>query len=266
MTVVEKSATALNSGANWQRWEPHVHAPGTIFNDQFKGDWPSYLDALENAEPPIRAIAVTDYYMLDTYRTVCKEKSKGRLPQCEMIFPNVELRLDVGTAKAWVNIHLLVSPEDDRHIDELGRFLARLSFRAYEDTFVCQAQDLIRLGRAAKPETIAENAALKVGAEHFKVSFEQLRQEYRSSAWAQKNILIAVAGGQGDGSSALQSGADQTLRRELERFAHIIFSSNPNQREFWLGRKGLDADGVKAVYDHLKPCLHGSSSPKESHL
>lgn len=260
MTVVEKLAITLNAGASWQRWEPHVHAPGTIFNDQFKGDWANYLEALENAEPPIKVIAVTDYYLLDTYQKVCAEKATGRLPQCEMLFPNVELRLDVGTAKAWINIHLLVSPEDDRHVDELARFLSRLSFRAYEDTFICQVQDLVRLGKAAKPEVIADNAALRVGAEHFKVSFEQLRQEYKNSAWAQKNILIAVAGGQGDGSSALQNGADQTLRRELERFAHIIFSSNPNQREFWLGRKTLDADGIRAAYDHLKPCLHGSDA------
>jgi len=28
----------LNLGSRWQRWEPHVHAPGTtIFNDQFAG-------------------------------------------------------------------------------------------------------------------------------------------------------------------------------------------------------------------------------------
>ena len=27
----------FNSGARWHRWEPHVHAPGTILNDQFAG-------------------------------------------------------------------------------------------------------------------------------------------------------------------------------------------------------------------------------------
>ena len=33
-----------------------------------------------------------------------------------------------------LNIHLLVSPDDPQHIAELKRFLARLTFRAHEDT------------------------------------------------------------------------------------------------------------------------------------
>jgi len=250
----------LNSGSNWLRWEPHVHAPGTIFNDQFKGDWASYLDALETAEPPIRAIAVTDYYLLDTYRMVCAEREKGRLSGCGLVFPNVELRLDVGTAKSWINFHLLVSPEDENHVEELARFLSRLSFRAYDDTFVCSVPDLMRLGRKADPSIVADSTALRLGAERFKVSFEQIRSEYKQNGWAQKNILIAVAGGQTDGTSALQKGADQTLREEIERFAHIIFSSNANQREYWLGRRTHTPEQIRATYDGLKPCLHGSDA------
>lgn len=250
----------LNSGSNWLRWEPHVHAPGTIFNDQFKGDWESYLAALEAADPPIRAIAVTDYYLLDTYRNVCAEKKKGRLSGCGLVFPNVELRLNVGTAKSWINFHLLVSPEDENHLEELSRFLSRLSFRAHDDTFVCSVADLTRLGRKADPSIVADTAALRLGAERFKVSFDQFRSEFKESAWAQRNILVAVSGGQTDGTSALQQGADKTLRQEIERFAHIIFSSNLNQREYWLGRRVHSPEQIRAIYDGLKPCLHGSDA------
>jgi len=69
----------FNSGAHWQRWDPHVHAPGTVLNDQFKGDWNSYLQQLETADPPIRAIGVTDYYGTDLYERVLTEKQNGRL-------------------------------------------------------------------------------------------------------------------------------------------------------------------------------------------
>jgi hypothetical protein len=27
----------ISAGSLWRRWEPHVHAPRTIFNNQFKG-------------------------------------------------------------------------------------------------------------------------------------------------------------------------------------------------------------------------------------
>jgi hypothetical protein len=64
----------LSSGSRWLRWDPHVHAPGTLLNDQFKGDWEGYLKALEESSPPIRAIGVTDYYLLDTYRQLVEHK------------------------------------------------------------------------------------------------------------------------------------------------------------------------------------------------
>ncbi|WP_313201076.1 TrlF family AAA-like ATPase [Pseudomonas sp.] len=254
----------LSSGSRWLRWEPHVHAPGTLFNDNFKGDWDGYLKALENSSPQISAIAVTDYYLLDTYRQLVEHKQSGRLPNCELLFPNVEIRFDVGTAKSWINAHLLVCPDEQDHLDELERFLASLSFKAFDDEFRCTPSDLKRLGKKAKPEIVDDRAALRHGAERFKVSFQELRDKYKHSQWAQDNLIIAVAAKQNDGTAALQDGADEVLRQEIERFAHIIFASNPNQREFWLGRKGLSAASLVERYNGLKPCLHGSDAHQTS--
>jgi superfamily II DNA/RNA helicase len=39
----------ISPGSEWHRWEPHIHAPGTVLNT-----------------PRIEAIAVTDYYVTDT--------------------------------------------------------------------------------------------------------------------------------------------------------------------------------------------------------
>jgi len=128
----------FSSGSRWHRWEPHIHAPGTVLNDQFKGpdSWEQYLAALETAAPTIRAVGVTDYYSTETYERVCVEKRNGRLPSCVLLFPNIEMRLGIGTVKGkWVNVHLLVSPEHEDHVIELKRFLSRLSFNAYEDSF-----------------------------------------------------------------------------------------------------------------------------------
>lgn len=60
----------LNRGSQWHRWDPHIHSPGTVLNDQFRGGnaWNQYLDALEAEDPPIRAIGVTDYYLTDNYK------------------------------------------------------------------------------------------------------------------------------------------------------------------------------------------------------
>ena len=65
-----------------------------------------------------------------------------------------------------------------------------------------------------------------------------------------------MAGAKGDGTSGLQDGADQILRQQLERFAHVIFASAPAQREYWLGRK-TSRQNIVETYGGLKPCLHG---------
>lgn len=234
-------------------------------NNQFGGPtaWSDYLTALEKATPVIEAIAVTDYYVTDTYEEVLRHKAEGRLPAAKLIFPNVELRLDVATAKGgFVNLHLLVSPEDPKHIEELQRLLSRLQFNVMQDRFDCTRADLIRLGKKADPDITVDRAALSYGANQFKVNFQKLREVFSESGWAKQNILIAVAGGATDGTSGVREAADQTIRREIESFAHVIFASSSGQREFWLGQKDLGLDEMRARYGGLKPCLHGSDAHK----
>lgn len=234
-------------------------------NDQFKGPnaWGDYLSALERATPIIEAIGVTDYYVTDTYEQVRKHKAAGRLAAVKLVFPNVELRLDVATAKGgFVNLHLLVSPEDSQHIEELQRLLSRLQFNVMRDRFDCTRADLVRLGKKADPKITDPAAALKYGASQFKVNFQQLREVFADSAWAKENILIAVAGGATDGTSGVREASDQTIRREIESFAHAIFAGSSAQREFWLGRGSLTPLEIKGRYGGLKPCLQGSDAHK----
>ena len=49
----------LSRGSEWRRWEPHIHAPGTVMNNQFSGPtaWNDYLAALEQATPVIEVKA-----------------------------------------------------------------------------------------------------------------------------------------------------------------------------------------------------------------
>ncbi|WP_412458311.1 TrlF family AAA-like ATPase [Pseudomonas palleroniana] len=259
------SGDQLHRGSEWRRWEPHIHAPGTAMNNQFSGPtaWEDYLSALEHASPTIEAIAVTDYYVTDTYQEVLHHKALGRLPATQLIFPNVELRLDVATAKGgFVNLHLFVSPEDPNHIDELQRLLSRLQFNAMRDRFDCTRADLIRLGKKADPNITDDHIALAYGANQFKVNFQKLREVFGESEWAKKNVLIAVAGGANDGTSGVREAADQTIRREIEGFAHVIFASSAAQREFWLGLRDLSRSDIRSLYGGLKPCLHGSDAHK----
>jgi hypothetical protein len=252
----------VSRGSEWRRWEPHIHAPGTVLNNQFGGRdaWTSYLTTLEGVTPKIEAIAIADYYVTDTYEEVLRQHFAGRLPDVQLIFPNIEVRLDVAARSGFVNLHLLVSPEDPDHLVEVRRILTRLQFNAHGDCFDCTHEELIRLGKRADPTITDDRAALAHGATQFKVNFSQLREVFNESDWAKKNILIAVAGGSDDGTSGLRQAADATLRQEIEKFSHIIFASSPAQREFWLGQRAVSVDDLRARYNGCKPCLHGSDA------
>jgi len=252
----------ITRGSEWHRWEPHIHGPGTVLNNQFGGNdpWDSYLSALESCTPTIEALAVTDYYTTETYEEVVRRKAAGRLPNVKLLFPNIELRLDVAAKKGFVNLHLLVNPHDPAHVEEINRFLSRLQFNAFDDRFDCTKADLIRLGKTADASIKDDRRALVHGATQYKVNFDSLRKAFRESAWTNNNVLIAIAGGEGDGTSGVRQAADQTIRQELEKFSHVIFASSSAQREFWLGKRALSVDDLQDRYSGYKPCLHGSDA------
>lgn len=253
----------ISRGSEWRRWEPHIHAPGTLLNNQFKEPdaWGKYLTSLETATPTIEAVGVTDYYITDLYEEVLRYHEKeNRLSGVGLIFPNIELRLDVGTKSGFVNIHLLINPKDKDHLAKIHRFLSRLHFSAFEDQFDCTRPELIRLGYKSEPNTKDDRTALRHGVEQFKVNFKELRNVWRENAWAKENILIAVAGGSSDGTSGVRQPADKIIRQEIEKFAHIIFSGSEKQRKFWLGLHGPNEAQIREYYGCLKPCLHGSDA------
>jgi len=253
----------ISRGSEWRRWEPHIHAPGTLFNNQFGGGdpWEAYLTTLEATSPKVEVIAVTDYYVTDTYEEFLRRKTTSRLPDVGLVFPNIEIRLDVAAKSGFVNLHLLVSPEDPDHLLQVRRILTRLQFHAHGDRFDCTREELIRLGKRADTSIVDDHAALVHGATQFKVNFAELRSVYKESDWAKANILIAVAGGAGDGTSGLRQATDTTIRQEIEKFSHVIFSSNPSQREFWLGKRdNVSVERLQERYDGCKPCLHGSDA------
>ena len=254
----------LKPGSLWRRWDPHIHAPGTVFNDQFGGDgsWEEYLTRIEQSSPRIEALGITDYFSLDIYEEVCDWKSNGRLSEVGLIFPNVELRYAVGTAKgAPVNFHLLISPDDPEHATQARRFLEGLTFKSGDETYRCRRDELIRLGRSHSGQHLDEKAAHREGANQCKIEVDAFIGAWNDNTWIQKNALIAVSASSKDGSAGLQGDASlAALRRKIENIAHIIFSSQPKQRDFWLGQGVETADNLTRIYGGPKPCLHGSDA------
>jgi ABC-type lipoprotein export system ATPase subunit len=243
-----------------------MHAPGTLLSDQFQGNWETYLQKLEMSSPPIRALGVTDYFCIQTYRRVREFKAKGRLPNVALLFPNIEMRLDIKTEKKRpVNLHLLFSPDAPNHEAEIERIVGQLKLEYLDRSYLCTLPELTALGQKFLGQESADLAALRSGANQFKVTLSDLRELFRKERWLRQNCLIAVAGSSNDGTAGLQNDDSYAvMRREIERFAHIIFASTPSQIEFWLGRTvNHDRSFIEKTYGALKPCLHGSDAHRE---
>ncbi len=256
----EINVIANPAGSVWHRWDPHIHMPGTLKNDNFSGEdvVEDYINLLNEATPPIRAIGITDYYVLDSYEKLLALKLEGKLPHVELLFPNIELRFLVNAGKGSpINVHLVVCPDDPDHVNKTKRFLGNLKFDYGGEQYGCTNDELIRLGYAFNPNAENDIHALKLGVEQSKVTPENLRMAFKNSGWARENIMVAVAASKNDGTAQLQDSGLKALREELQRLCQIIFSSRPSDQDYWCGKGADTLEHITQTYGGPKPCLHG---------
>ena len=249
-------------GSIWHRWDPHIHIPGTLKNDFKKGTLDEFIQKVNTSSPPIKALGITDYCVLDSYEKVLPIFRDGKLPNVKLLFPNIELRFAVSAGGGSpINFHLLVSPDEDDHIERTKRFLGDIKFEYEGENFGCNNEDLIRLGKAYHRSQADKKDLLKIGVEQFKVELNQLKEVFKSHDWARGNIMVAIAVGQNDGTAQLQHESGLTaLREEIQRMSHIIFSGNPKDRDYWCGQREDLEEKIIEKYRNLKPCLHGSDA------
>ena len=239
------------------RWDPHLHTPGTLLNDQFGGDWDAFFKAIEAATPAPTALGVTDYFTLRGYKEFVRRRTTGQLPSVELVFPNVELRLTTETRDGkGINLHFLVSPDEPDHVAAMEERLARLSFRYLDTPFPCTDDGLRKLGRAQPNKAgLQDEAALREGASQFKAELSQVRALF-DDAWTRANVLVAVAAGEDGLAGLAKDSGFRATREELGRLADILFSGSPGDRTFWLGQH----PDFKAIKQTIKPCFHGSDA------
>lgn len=80
-------------GSEWRRWDPHLHAPGTLLSDQFARQangvpsWEEFLVRIEQASPAVSVLGVTDYFSIRTYSKAREFKAAGRMAGVDLLFP-----------------------------------------------------------------------------------------------------------------------------------------------------------------------------------
>nr|WP_321411899.1 hypothetical protein [uncultured Allomuricauda sp.] len=260
-------------GSEWRIWDLHIHTPGTKKNDQFNGatledKWLNYITSINSTTEEISVIGITDYFSIENYFRFKGHVSKGEITKSfDFIIPNIELRvLPVTGSSTPINIHCLFNPAMDSEIET--RFLAKLQFSYLNSNYSATKSELIRFGRDhTNNPSLDENTAYKKGVEQFVVTIESLNVIFKNDPILRQNTIIVVSNRSTDGVTGavnhedffINKGESQldATRQSLYQFSDAIFSSNPKDRDYFIG-KSVDNDKiVTRKCGSLKPCYHG---------
>ena len=247
-------------GSEWRRWDLHTHTPDTVLEDEYKGDWNSFLTAIEEQHEVI-TLGITDYLCLTNYSKMKRLWADGRIRNILLLVPNIEFRITPQTKDGHaINIHLLISPDDVNHEDLILQALGRLHWRYADQNYSCLPAQLMALGRAYDANATSEKSALRQGVSQFKIDFSHFRDWYKAETWLKRNSIVVVAAGE-DGLSGLSKDSGWAgTRDEIGRFADMIFSGNPREREFWLGTRSEEHRKEIQRLGGPKGCIHGSDA------
>ena len=256
--------TKFPKGSEWRKWDLHVHTPASALNNNFIGTdiddkWQNYFDRLKTLSD-IDVLGITDYFSLEGYKKVYEFKENGELDNVHCILPNIELRiLPVTDSSTPINLHLIIDPGLVTRIDSL--LFNNLEHQYAGNAYKCTRPDLISLGRTYNSNLTTDESAYKEGINQFKVTLGQLKEALDKNSDLKNGTIIVVANSSEDGNSGIQHSSLATTRQEIYRISHAIFSANPEDRKYFLGKKESDNENdIIDKYGHLKPCIHGSDA------
>ena len=289
-------SNSYSNGSTWNRWDLHVHTKGTAKNDQFtSATFEDYCVTLfkEALSKEIAVMGITDYFNIENYKkvvqfvdgidsfsnispsgeTIFSEEEKQKI-KAIYIIPNVELRMMPSTDSGrLVNIHCLFNPDFLGSIE--NDFFSSIDYSAGSNRkFKMNRQGMIDLGKFLT-QSLDNEAAYKKGLATFVVSHGDLQQLYDTNSNFRENVIIVVSNSNNDGASAFQQHYDlfesaenqlDAVRKSIYCISHAIFSSNSEDKKYFLGEKADNEERVIEKCGSLKPCIHGSDAHTETKL
>lgn len=276
-------------GSEWRRWDLHVHTIGTLKENGFTSKnfeefcVTFFKKALENE---IAAIGITDYFSVENYKKIKQfvggidkvakftSVEKAAIKKIFLI-PNVELRMVPATDSGrLINIHCLFNPD---FVDSLeNNFFGSIEHSGGgRKKFKMNRQGMIDLGKSIDPNFDDDEAYIQ-GVSTFVVTHESLQELKDSNKDFAENVIIAVSNSNNDGASGLQKHYDlfegttmsslDGVRKAIYKISDCIFSSNPKDADYFVGRGVDDGKSVRMKCGTLKPCIHGSDAHTEANL
>jgi hypothetical protein len=236
-------------GAEWRKWDLHVHAPGTKLNDGYgkPPPWDAFCRLVEDSD--VAVVGITDYFSLDSFFEATAAHA-GRHPASEKVFfPNLELRLNesVNTANDIVHIHLIFRPDLTKELAE--RFLANLTVQHSDGSG--------RNPTCAELKTPEDFASATVSREGLK---NAIKATFGEDPFASDQVLQFVPAN----NDGIRAGDSQLRKRrladEIERQCDALFG-NAGNRDYFLEPSRYEDKSIPAPPKPVFSGCDGHSIP-----
>jgi len=290
-------------GSQWRKWNFHIHTKGTNKNDQFSSStiedffYAFFKKAYENQ---VSAIGITDYFSIDRYLDAIEYRKNidskldtegNQLFNSDeiefikdiFIFPNVELRMLPSTDKGrLINIHCIFNP--DYVADLENDFFSHIE---NQDQIKMNRYGITNYGKSLDASITDDKKQYEKGIENFVIDLKSLKSLLSTNKKFKDNTLLVVSNSNNDGASGTQKhydlfeneqGSLDGLRKSIYFISDAIFSGNPKDIKYFVGKKSEGTDGYNdEVYKteveevllnrgSLKPCIIGCDAHKEDDL
>lgn len=274
-----------NRGSEWHKWDLHVHTPASGLNNQFGGDtedaWDRYVKTLFTTaiSHEVSVIGITDYFLIEGYKKLKQDYLKNDARLLSLfgdksfvskvkeirILPNIEFRLDKLIEKNRVNYHVILS--DELAIEDIeDDFLGKLNISIDQNTSgidhkeTLSRRGLEKLGAVLKKQDDHFSGSdYEVGCATATISDDEIRKVlYENSKFLEKYIIVTPV--DEDLCKISWGSQGHNIKKTIYQHSHAFFTSNPNTRDFALGKKHTSEDDYLKEFKSFKPCFIGSDS------
>lgn len=277
-----QNLTSEKTGAQWRRWDLHVHTPCSI-QQEYGGDtpevWELFLKDLEKL-PNDTVIGVNDYVFLDGYKKLREFKANGRLKNIARLLPVVELRLDRfgGTEGkiSRVNLHVIFSDSVEAETIE-AQFINALSASyqlspEYTGSIRWQGvptrRSIADLGDKIK-QVLPTNSplhntnSLELGFSNLNISIEKVRETLRGDYFIGKSL---TAVGKTEWYDIKWTEASIAEKKTIINSVDMVFTAAKTMEDWRKSKKQLEDAGVNALLLDCSDAHNFSGASSGTHL
>ncbi len=252
-------APLISRGAEWRKWDLHVHTPDSI-EERYKDvadPWGRFLDELEALPLEFAVVGINDYWFLDGYRRVMRERASGRLTNLARIFPVVEMRLDQfggsATRLSRANLHVIFDEALGPDLIEqqfltamVPKFRLDPSLNGVTWSGVINRDALADLGASVKasvPESVRQDRGsdLREGFNNLVVSLDSV-QEALNKPYFKNKALLAL--GKTEWADIAWTDGSIASKKHLINSAQLLFTAFDDASTWGVQRERLRAQGV----------------------